>query len=79
MVGKVEGSKEKILTSRFNIVGYPTFYVIDGWDVYEFKGVRSRESLTNYVKKDYKKDEVRIDYSWKNMKIGLSMIFLRYL
>ena len=56
-VGKVEGSKERILTSRFSIRGYPSFFVVDGWDVYEFNGIRSKESLTNYVKRDYKKDE----------------------
>ena len=60
MVGKVEGSKERILSSRFSIRGYPTFFVVGGWDVYEFTGIRSKDALVNFVKRDYKKEEVRL-------------------
>jgi len=57
-VAKIEGSQERILSSRFSIRGYPTFFVVDGWDVYEFKGIRTLESLMNFVEKDYRKQEV---------------------
>lgn len=56
-VGHVEGSKERILSSRFSIRGYPSFFIIDGWDVYEFNGIRSKDTLINFAKRDYKKDE----------------------
>ncbi len=59
MVGKVEGSKERTLSSRFSIRGYPSFFLIDGWDVYEFNGIRSKDTLINFAKRDYKKEEVR--------------------
>lgn len=56
-VGKVDGSKERILTSRFSIRAFPSFFVVDGWDVYEYENTRSKEAIINYVKRDYKKDE----------------------
>ena len=34
-VAKVDGAADRALASRFNIRGYPTFFLVDGWDVYE--------------------------------------------
>ena len=74
-VGKVEGSKERILSSRFSIRGYPTFYVVDGWNVYEYNGIRSLDSLTKFVERDYKKEEVRI---WMSVSNSLFVFLLAH-
>lgn len=58
-VSKVDGAKERILSSRFSLRGYPTFFVIDGWDVYEYEGQRSLDALEKFVERGYKKNEVR--------------------
>mmetsp|Transcript_21818 Transcript_21818/g.31859 ORF Transcript_21818/g.31859 Transcript_21818/m.31859 type:complete len:226 (+) Transcript_21818:183-860(+) len=51
MVAKVDGSKEKALASRFSVRGYPSFFLVDGWDVYEFEGSRSKEAMIKFAKK----------------------------
>lgn len=48
-VGKVDGSVERALSSRFSIKGYPTFFLIDGWDVYEFKKSRSKDNMIQFA------------------------------
>jgi len=57
-VAKVDGSKEVALASRFSVRGFPSFYLIDGWDVYEFKDSRSREKLINFATKAPEENEV---------------------
>mmetsp|Transcript_151 Transcript_151/g.110 ORF Transcript_151/g.110 Transcript_151/m.110 type:complete len:263 (+) Transcript_151:86-874(+) len=56
-VAKVNGDSEKATASRFNIVGYPSFFVVDGWSVYEYKGPRTIDGLVKYVKVGYKQDD----------------------
>mmetsp|Transcript_5408 Transcript_5408/g.6918 ORF Transcript_5408/g.6918 Transcript_5408/m.6918 type:complete len:227 (-) Transcript_5408:273-953(-) len=57
MVAKIDGSAERVLSSRFSIRGYPSFFIIDGWDVYEFSGTRSKDTVVYFVKSGYKKQE----------------------
>lgn len=57
-VAKIDGHEERATASRFNIVGYPSFFVVDGWSVYEYKGSRTVDALVNYVQGGYKKDDV---------------------
>ena len=58
MVGKIDGGEERALSSRFSVKGFPSFYLLDGYDVYEFKGVRSLDSISKFVLKGYKNAEV---------------------
>jgi len=58
-VAKVDGSKEKALALRFSITGYPAFVLVDGWNVYEFEGRRSKEAMVNFaLKKDEKMEPI---------------------
>ena len=52
-VAKVDGSADRALASRFNIRGYPTFFLVDGWNVYEFEGDRTLEDLVDFATEDY--------------------------
>jgi len=54
MVGKVDGSIEKSLSSRFSIKGFPAFFLVEGWKVREYKGSRSKEAIIKFVTKTYK-------------------------
>ena len=40
-VGKIDGATERALASRFNIRGFPSIFLIDGWDVREYEGPRT--------------------------------------
>ena len=57
-VGKVDGSAEKALSSRFSVRGYPSFYLIDGWTVRQYEDQRSVEALVKFATRDYKEVEV---------------------
>jgi thioredoxin-like negative regulator of GroEL len=57
-VAKVDGSQEMALASRFSVRGFPSFYLVDGWDVYEFKDARTREKLINFATKAPNENEV---------------------
>ena len=52
-VAKVDGSADRALASRFNIRAYPTFFLVDGWDVYEYEGDRTLEDLVDFATEDY--------------------------
>jgi len=52
-VGKVDGAAERALASRFSVQGFPVFFLIDGWTVYEFNGNRSQEGLIQFALTDY--------------------------
>ena len=58
MVGKVDGSGDRALASRFNIRGFPSFFLIDGWTVREYTGTRSQEALIEFVMETYEDYEV---------------------
>ena len=58
-LAKVNGDKERASTSRFNIQGYPMFFVVDGWKVYQYDGARSEDALKTFVVRDgYKAQNV---------------------
>jgi thioredoxin-like negative regulator of GroEL len=59
-VAKINGNQERSMASRFSIRGYPSFFVIDGWNVYEYQGRRTEESILNFVvHEEYKNQHVR--------------------
>lgn len=52
-VGKVDGSAEKALSSRFSVKGYPVFYLIDGWTVRQYEGSRSVDAMVKFCTEEY--------------------------
>jgi hypothetical protein len=58
-VGKVDCDSEKALRARFGIRSYPSFFVVDGWSVYEFDKPRTEVALMDFLRGGYKKQEVR--------------------
>lgn len=56
-VAKIDGAAERALSSRFGVHGFPTFYLVDGWTVREYKGNRSHEALIAFALNDYDKTE----------------------
>lgn len=57
-VAKVNSHAEVALSSRFGVPGYPSFYVVDGWSVYEFEGQRSEAKLIDFARGGYKQQDV---------------------
>ena len=55
-VGKVNGAIERALVSRFAINAFPCFFLIDGFRVYKYGGLRSKKSLMAFAEGGYKKD-----------------------
>lgn len=58
-VAKVDCKAEKALKTRFGVASFPSFFVVDGWSVYEFNNLRSEAALMDFVRGGYKKQEVR--------------------
>jgi thiol-disulfide isomerase/thioredoxin len=58
-VGVINGDMERALSSRFNIYAYPSFYLVDGWHVYEFNSasVRTKRSLMAFAEGGYKEQD----------------------
>jgi thiol-disulfide isomerase/thioredoxin len=61
-VAKVNGEVEQALLSRFAIEAYPTFFVIDGWSVYEYNKSRTKANLMKYVEGEYKTDGTLVPF-----------------
>lgn len=70
-VGKVDGNTEKALASRFNIYGYPSFFIIDGYKVYPFEQPRSKQNMMQFAEGGYKKTEPLPFYSSPMGPIGI--------
>ncbi len=60
-VARVNCSVEKALMTRFGIQAFPSFFLVAGWDVYEFEERRSQTTLTNFAEGGYKKQNVSED------------------
>lgn len=77
-VGKVDCSVEKALGTRFGIQSYPSFYVVDGWSVYEFNDHRTETNLIAFVRGGYKKQEVSNPvYSLDSWVEGYIVLYIR--
>jgi len=48
-VAKIDGASERALASRFGVTGFPTFFLVDGWTVREYDGVRSFDGLVKFA------------------------------
>jgi len=62
-VAKVDADSERAIVSRFNIAGFPSFYLIDGWKVYEYNEDLSAASMMSFAKGGYKQQEALPFYS----------------
>ena len=59
-VAKIDGAFERAIVSRFNFAGFPSFFLIDGWSVYEYDDGRTVEHMMAYAKDGYRQKEVRV-------------------
>ena len=71
-VARVDGDAEQALASRFGVYSYPSFFVVDGWSVYSFDGVRSRKALIDYASGKYLETSSLPFYSSPMGPIGLT-------
>jgi thiol-disulfide isomerase/thioredoxin len=60
-VARVDCTVEKALLTRFNIQGFPSFFLVSGWDVYEFEENRTTMNLIKFAENGHKKKKVRIN------------------
>lgn len=56
-VARVDCMEEKALMTRFGINAFPSFYLVSGWDVYEFTGTRGSSTLIDFARGGYKKQK----------------------
>jgi len=59
-VARVDCTVEKALLTRFSIVGFPSFFLVSGWDVYEFEENRTTMNLIKFAEHGHKKKKVRM-------------------
>jgi thioredoxin-like negative regulator of GroEL len=59
-VAKVDCTSEKALKTRFGLQSFPSFYIVDGWSVYQFENVRTESSLMDFARGGYKKQDVSV-------------------
>ena len=52
----MNGEIERALVSRFAINAYPCFFLIDGFRVYKYGGLRLKKNLMAFAEGGYKKD-----------------------
>ncbi len=57
-VAKVDCEMEKALKTRFGVTSFPSFFLVDGWSVYEFENNRSEATLMDFARGGYKKQQV---------------------
>ena len=72
VVAKVNGEVERALTSRFGIFAYPSFFLVDGFSVYQFEEPRMRKMLMAFAEGGYKKKDPIPFYSSPMGPMGLA-------
>lgn len=65
-VARIDGDKERAISSRFALEGFPSFFLIDGWNVYEYRGARKPSQMLTFVEGGYKSAEVRRILMWSD-------------
>lgn len=50
VVGRVDGSKNRALSQRFGVTGFPSFYFVRDGVAYEFVGDRSADNLIEFAR-----------------------------
>ena len=59
-VARVDCTVEKALLTRFSVQGFPSFFLVSGWDVYEFEENRTTMNLIKFAEHGHKKKKVRM-------------------
>jgi len=75
-VGKVDGTTETALSSRFAVYGYPSFYMVDGWSVYKYDDRRTQQQLMQFAEGGYLKQAPIPFYLSPMGPVGLAQAFL---
>jgi thiol-disulfide isomerase/thioredoxin len=70
-VGKVNGNEERALQSRFSIYAYPSFFIVDGFRVYEFVASRTKKKMMMFAEGGYKTEDPIPFYSSPMGPMGL--------
>lgn len=66
-VARVDCSTEKALMTRFGIKAFPSFFLVKGWDVYEFAERRMESTLMDFARGGYKK---KVPITFMNSPMG---------
>mmetsp|Transcript_16535 Transcript_16535/g.18244 ORF Transcript_16535/g.18244 Transcript_16535/m.18244 type:complete len:235 (+) Transcript_16535:103-807(+) len=56
-VARVDCGVEKALLTRFGVKAFPSFFLVSGWDVYEFEDSRTTANLINFARTGHKKNK----------------------
>lgn len=48
--GRVNGEVERALVQRFSIQAYPSFYIVDGFSVYQFTQPRTKQTVIDFTR-----------------------------
>jgi thiol-disulfide isomerase/thioredoxin len=59
-VAKINADQERACSSRFNVKGFPSFYLVDGWTAYQYEGKRNEEQIIAYIRGGYKSEDVSV-------------------
>jgi thiol-disulfide isomerase/thioredoxin len=59
-VAKINADQERACCSRFNVKGFPSFYLLDGWTAYQYEGKRNEEQIIAYIRGGYKSEDVSV-------------------
>jgi thiol-disulfide isomerase/thioredoxin len=50
VVARADGSTHRVLSQRFGVTGFPSFYLLDGGRAYEYGGPRSVDGLVEFAR-----------------------------
>lgn len=70
-VAKVNGDVERALTSRFGIYAYPSFFLVDGFSVYQYEQPRMRKMLMAFAEGGYRETDAIPFYASPMGPMGL--------
>lgn len=70
-VAKIDGDGEMALASRFGVHSFPSFYLIDGYSVYEFDESRTKQKLIDFAEHKYKEQAPMAFYASPMGPVGL--------
>ena len=61
-VGRINSEVQRALVSRFGVQRLPSFFIIDGFRVYEYKNIRTKRFLMDFAEGGYKKESDPIPF-----------------
>ncbi|CAD7702255.1 unnamed protein product [Ostreobium quekettii] len=72
-VGKIDGTRENTLTSRFEIQGYPSFFHLTQGECRQYEGGRSADEFYEFATNGWKRKEPWPFYRAPNSPVGRSL------